>query len=311
MSFRNLTTPAQDAILSTHAAFTMHDVGAVHALTREELQRRMRLILEDGRVVELRAGYFEQLWTAMHAPQDLRDHAWLQFTPSGIFFATQAATVLPLVFVGEAGGGRSRASNATTVRPERMHIVVDQSGSMQTVQTAVYDGARELVEGLPEDASVAFSTFSTTVRIGPSTTRANVLSALSNAPVASGSTALYDAIVDVTSRETEGNTTIVLVTDGQDTSSSRSDCEAARRACVAFQSEATNRFLFLGSHQDAVLSAQAFGIPVGRALTFGAEEAHMRAAMRSAASNVARYRSFGADDFTHTERQASVTASHP
>lgn len=206
----------------------------------------------------------------------------------------------------------SPASNASSHREggvERMHIVLDQSGSMQSVQAAVYDGARELVQDLPDDASIAFSTFANGVSIGPATSKAAVLHRLSDTPVATGSTALYDAIVDVTSRETAGHTTIVLVTDGQDTSSSRSNFDAARTACLAFQSDPTNRLLFLGSHQDAILSARTFGIPVERALTFGTDEVHMRAAMRSAASNVARYRSMGFDEFTPTERQMSVRSS--
>lgn len=317
----NFANPAQIVALSTHTIFTVGGISAMAALTREELQHRVRLVLEDGSVVELRTKQLDQLWNAMHTPLSIQDNDWLLFTPAGVFFATQSATVLPLVVLEPVAtnptpNGRARSvridlgetAPAISSTPERMHIVIDQSGSMQNMQIAVYDGARELVQDLPDNAIVAFSTFSKSVRVGGSTTKASVMQQLSNPPLANGSTSLYDAIVDVTARETSGNATIVLLTDGQDTSSI-SDQAAARRACLAFQSNPTNRFLFLGSHQNAILSAEAFGIPVARALTFGNEETHMRAAMQSAARNVSRYRSLGADEFTHVERQTSATAT--
>ena len=51
-------------------------------------------------------------------------------------------------------------------RREHLHVVIDQSSSMTSVQNAVYSGAKELVKEAPDTAQVTFTTFANTVVLG-------------------------------------------------------------------------------------------------------------------------------------------------
>jgi hypothetical protein len=179
---------------------------------------------------------------------------------------------------------------------------------MQNMQASAYNGAKELVESLSESASVRFTTFSTTVSIGQSLPRDDLVRILSAPPVASGSTALHDAIVqsiNIAKRET-GRVTVVIVTDGQDTSSKEATREQVRACIEEFQRDGMHRILFLGTNQDAIVAAQAFGIPMQAALTFGNNPQHVRAAFRAASENVMRMRGGNMNGFVQAERTMSV-----
>lgn len=319
-------TSAQNVCLQNNPIVLPHTFSELKNLSREAIIDRLRLVLEDGQCVQLRSIYIDHLWNVMHMPSLIAEHNWLHITTEGLYFLTRSNMCLPLVWnnmspphvrrtsvarfdavpLVESTPFQENAINNNAPDFERMHIIVDQSGSMQNVQQAVYEGARELVQDLPDDAVVTFSKFSNVVQVGEAKTKTEVLSDLSYTPIARGSTALYDAIVAVLNQETRPHTTVVLVTDGEDTSSQTSTRDNAREACRRFQEQSTNRILFLGSHQDAVLSAQTIGIPVGRALTFGTRDTDMRTEMRSASDNVQRFRSLGVDEFTTVERQASI-----
>ena len=74
-----------------------------------------------------------------------------------------------------------------------------------------------------------------------------------------------------------------------------------------FQSKQGMRILFLGSNQDAIVSASGIGIPVNRALTYGHDGENTKNAFRAVSENVDGYRSCGADNFTRSQRQNSVS----
>lgn len=268
---------------------TSQNLDELKSFSCAQLERRLRIKLENGEMVVLRRNYALHLRARLQGTDDLEDPHWLSlYEANGVCFHTRAGARLYVYLLP----------------PEHMHILLDQSGSMRTVQDAVYKGARELVEELPEDAIVTFSTFASKVKIGRPESRAVVIQTLSSAPIADGMTQLYDAIVQATSDATS-STTLLIVTDGFDTSSVSTSTHASI-ASQQFQSDPSNRILFLGSNQDAVLAAKALQIPEERALSFGAEETHMRAALRCASDNIARYRSLGSDGFTHVERHVSL-----
>ena len=79
------------------------------------------------------------------------------------------------------------------------------------------------------------------------------------------------------------------------------------RACIQdFQRHSLHRVLFLGTNQDAIVAAQAFGIPVQAALTFGNAPENVRAAFRAASDNVGRMRTGNTAGFVTEERTVSV-----
>ena len=279
------------------------DLAGLRHMNSEVLEREVCLLLGDGRLVPLRADYLTHL-QAMIASDGIDTTNWFQVLNETCVFVTRTGEVLYLAF-----STRNEHSSNDDIRPETMHLMIDQSSSMRIVQTAVYEGAKELVESLPDTARVVVSVFSTSVQLGQPMSKAAAMQLLSAPPIANGSTALYEALVAMVDAEitTRGVVTLVLVTDGQDTASQAATVNDARQACARFQRNDARRILFLGSHQDAVLSAQAFGIPNTRALTFGTSSEHMRTAMHTVAENTRRYRSLGTDGFTTSERIASVS----
>ncbi len=189
---------------------------------------------------------------------------------------------------------------------ESFHLMIDQSGSMSSAVQTHFDGARELIGELPESVSVTFSTFNRSVDVGERLTRDETLSRLEER-VCDGPTSLYDAICAAIEHEETApmqKTTIVVITDGVDTSSTRDIHET--RACI----ERVNRrqgwsIIFLGTGQDAILSANTIGIPVDRALTFENNRALHAYRAVSQASHTSR--SGTADiQFTDLQRQQSM-----
>lgn len=194
-----------------------------------------------------------------------------------------------------------------TSETETMHILIDQSSSMQSISSDAFAGAREVVGELPDDAVVTISTFATHVSLGNRCSRADALRYLDE-HVAIGKTALYDAVAGAVQFELASDSTkstIVVVTDGLDTCSQCSR-EHAHELVQTFQGREGRRVLFLGANQDAILSAAALGIPVARALTYGARSDNVRAAFRAVAENVHAYREGSADGFANVHRESSV-----
>lgn len=271
---------------------TQQNSLSVASCSRAELAARVGILLSTGEVAPARPTYLDQIWAALHAPAD-RDCDWLREDSSGFFFLTRSGTRLP-VHLRDAPGGDA---------PEHLHLLLDQSGSMRAMQSATYDGAEELVEALPDDATATFSTFATAVRHGAACPKSQVLEQLrASARVAEGRTSLYDAIVMATAeRAAASKRTIVIVTDGTDTCSEHSR-EDAQLALATFQRQPTHRVIFLGSNQDAITNGQALGIPVEHALTYGAQPGLAISAFRAASSSMQRARTGHDAQFTCTER---------
>lgn len=255
----------------------------------------VRLVLEDGRVVPVSEGQKEQLRLLVHDAARV-DAAWLHMIPTALFFRSNAGQALPLVL------------DAASPRPaESMHIVLDKSGSMRQIDHAAYEGARELVANLPAQASVTVTTFASDVEMGQRKSRDEALATLALREAA-GSTKLYDAILQAVQAEMATPSelvTIVVVTDGVDTSSTATLAQV-RAAVAQFQRTENWRLLFMGSNQDAVLAAQTMGIPVGRALTVGDGGDNLHRAMRVASESASAFRTGRVDGFTAAHRMASV-----
>ncbi|WP_392544893.1 VWA domain-containing protein [Oryzobacter telluris] len=110
-------------------------------------------------------------------------------------------------------------------------LVIDTSGSMGeagmgTVRAAVKD----FLAAIPADVKVGVVSFSSTagIDVRPTTDRAKVQSVV-NGLKARGETSLYEAVQDaVTALGTEGERSIVLLSDGEDTVAGAGDGGAAR-----------------------------------------------------------------------------------
>jgi hypothetical protein len=269
----------------------------------------VKLVLEDGRLVSVRDNYTAEVSECLRAG---RSTDWCRLHPSGVYFRTQDGYDLPLVHPAPDAVDTDR----TIVPPgilssETMHVLCDQSGSMQTMGDAPYEGCRELFDGLPATAQVVVSTFNSTVHIGRQQTPAEaLLDGMTSLRRAHGSTSLYDAIIAAVRYRGDHPSqilTLAIVTDGKDTSSS-SSVQDAKASIQRLQQRPNHRVLFLGSNQDAVLSASHLGIDAGRALTYGSDHPEqMRTAFRSSSANTQAVRNGGRETgFTSVQRQASM-----
>jgi hypothetical protein len=286
---------AQDCTLCTHDPLVPCQISEMtDAATRDALL----LVLEDGMTVPLRDDQKMQIsYLATNSP--LLDSAWLRILPTRVCFVSRQGTLMPIV--------RCTASPPEPNDPlpdeESMHLVIDRSSSMAHVDAAAYEGAKELLQQLPENTRVSVTLFSGVVHVGQRKTREEALQTLSLRE-ANGSTSLNDAIcmsIEAELQSPVARSTIVIVTDGQDTSSTRTKDET-RRAVSRFQQRPNWRLLFLGSNQDAVLAAQHFGIPVGRAITYGTNSAHLQRAMRVASESADAFRRTRTDGFDSAQR---------
>eukprot|EP01045_Picozoa_sp_COSAG04_P022397 COSAG04_NODE_2524_length_3973_cov_29.653846_2_plen_378_part_00 len=204
----------------------------------------------------------------------------------------------------------SADSDDDAPKMDRLHVIMDQSGSMQSMTGTVYEGARELLDGVADDGTVCVTRFSSQVALGTDTTPA--IAQASWAPgECSGLTALYDAITaaidsDLQRHADLESVTIAIVTDGIENASQRSLTEVKEK--IEATDEKGWRVVFLGSNQDAVLTAETMGIRHGHSMTYGNTRDEVRGAFQSMSAANRRYRSGRNDDFTHTERQQAHAA---
>lgn len=260
------------------------------ALSIDDLNDRVRIVLPDRTLSELRPEYLVQIHRHVTAAPGV-DRDWLRADAQGLFFVSRAGARLDVVVVPE--------------EEESHSLVIDQSGSMNTMNAAVFAGAREVVESLPENALVRVSTFNQSVSLGARVSRAEALRQLDTREAA-GLTALRDAIVQSIAAEEadpHAKTTIVVLTDGGDNSSAATADET--RDAIQRANARGWRVLFLGANQDAITTAAAYGISSDRALTFGTGNAPQ--AFRAVSENVQAHRSSGADHFTALQRTESVS----
>ena len=283
--------------MTPHNTFTTRDTS--RRMTKIDIVRSLRLVLEDQSVVELRENYAEQLHRLCTGGQVDRD--WLRHDDSGnIYFLSQRGARLYVVKNVRSAPALEEDEG------ESLHLVLDQSGSMAQMNSEVYAGAREIVSECPDDSRIALTVFNHEVRVSTQMSKDDALRALHPATV-SGTTALRDAIFNaLTIEESEPRraTTVVVLTDGFDNASKKS-VEDVRNAVERVQARGW-RVIFMGCDQNAITTASSFGIAAERALTFSREAVPV--AFRSVSENIRMHRTTGDDHFTTLQRSASAQA---
>lgn len=185
-------------------------------------------------------------------------------------------------------------------------LILDRSGSMSSRITDVIGGVNTLVDEQrkkPGRANLSLYTFDTGVpdavffgqdiKTVPPLTQERYS--------ARGSTALYDAIAHATDHvgkrlaETQdqlrpGKVVVVVYTDGEENASVEYT-SARLKTKMDHQRDRYNwEYVFMGTNQDAVLSAKAIGIPTSAALSFANNAAAIGNSYASASSYVGNVR---------------------
>lgn len=189
--------------------------------------------------------------------------------------------------------------------PNKTHIaiVLDRSGSMQTIEAATIGGFNEFINvqrQAPGEATVTLVRFDDRYEIDYNFMDLREVPPLRTLQTR-GMTALYDAIgrtinevgqqlARMPEHERPGRVVFVIITDGQENKSTRFNrqqiAEMTRR-----QTEQYNwQFVYLGANQDAIETATSLGMNGNLAATFKGTSRSMQAAFSATAQNISSYR---------------------
>jgi hypothetical protein len=194
-------------------------------------------------------------------------------------------------------------------------IVLDRSGSMQSVKTDTEGGLKAFLDAqrdAPGDTTVSLYQFDTEHE----TVYENL--ALDQVPeyklIPRGGTALLDAIGFTVAAvkakikalgpdDRPGEVIMVILTDGEENSSREYTLPAVKKL-IEKRREKGWQVLFLGADQDAITVAANMGIGAGQTIAYAS--AHTASTMTSAGHMVARGTASGLYEFTDDERSAAL-----
>jgi von Willebrand factor type A domain len=172
-----------------------------------------------------------------------------------------------------------------------VHFILDDSGSMNSVQKATISSFNEYVKSLQTDKKNSYK-FSLTKFADYIETKDiqdinEVKPLTTDTYMANGSsTSLYDAVC-MTLHDVENNpgkNLVVILTDGEENSSKEYSEKDFRELVKKLEAKDTWTFTYLGANQDSYAVAQRFGFKKGNVSNY-----HTSAAgMRSVGSNLAQ-----------------------
>lgn len=192
-------------------------------------------------------------------------------------------------------------------------LVIDQSGSMGVIREEsqqALDGLIKAQKEEPGKLSIKLVTFNHKVT-AHKLVNAEDFEGVTLAP--EGMTALHDAmgsgitLFDKEIKDLEeqpGKVIVVVLTDGMENSSIEY-ATASVKQLVESRKSAGWEFLFLGANQDAVFTAQQFGISKGSALTYEATAEGIAESINATTRYLGATRSGLKTEFTEEERAKS------
>ena len=195
---------------------------------------------------------------------------------------------------------------------QKVHFVIDQSGSMAMYIAAVQKGIERSLETFDANSRIAFSTFNERVVLD----RSSVGKADFEMPFlrCSGQTGLYDAVKEVLLYEMQSDmeavTKVVLViTDGKNNIGETTCTHMSE--LIAQYTDKGYVIKFLGANMDAVAVAARMGIVEDDAITYDTP-AGMLQAFRATSDIIASYQTLGVNvPFSAPQRTASASSRAP
>ncbi len=203
-------------------------------------------------------------------------------------------------------------------------LVVDRSGSMQSISATVQGALEEFVNAqLAEDGTLTIDTvfFDDRVEnrasfVDPSKEKLD----LTLQP--RGMTALFDAVgtkvdsfgqalANLSEDERPSKVIFVIATDGAENSSKEYTQQALAEKIKHQQDAYGWDFTFIGANQDAVLTAKGLNIPMGSAITFDANAGGAESVLRSMSTYVASARKGFAAGYSDSDRDGAVAPQAP
>jgi tight adherence protein B len=183
----------------------------------------LRVVARLAVVLSAVAGMAAPAWAADDLPASLSDLRVTedQVTGTLVLRSDEAVTVDPDSVTATVGGTEAPVTVERAEQQQRSTmLVIDTSGSMGAAGMAtVRSAVKEFLDTVPDDVEVGVVSFADTagVDVAPTTDHAEVARAVGGL-VAGGETALYEAVQDaVDGLGTEGERSIILLSDGGDT----------------------------------------------------------------------------------------------
>ena len=208
-------------------------------------------------------------------------------------------------------------------------VVLDRSGSMASVSDATVDGFDEFVKGQKaqgDNAALSLVQFDDIYENVWNGLPINTVPSVKEIFVPRGMTALHDAIgktinetgqrlSKLSEAQRPNKVVFVIITDGFENASKEFN-NAKIKSMIEHQTDQYKwSFIFLGSNQDAVLSATSLGIKGGWAATYNANAGSVRKAFSSVSDKMSAYRcctsaveacNFAGNDKLWTEKEREV-----
>lgn len=173
-------------------------------------------------------------------------------------------------------------------------IILDRSGSMQSLQDSTVSGINEFLKEQPKEALVSLHQFDThNMGIAIDATFVNVPAKKArlgqNQYAPRGLTPLLDAVGSiVTGIESKGDHTVVIVTDGYENASRDWDRKRVK-ALIAAKRKKGWQFVFMGAGIDAYGDSQKLGISQDSTYAFATTDVSNRAAWSNLSSGTQAY----------------------
>lgn len=200
-------------------------------------------------------------------------------------------------------------------------LIIDRSGSMSNIQSAMVDGINGIKKDLLKE--VAASGGKITVDVVQFDTEIEHVNKFT--PLAlytpyldpRGSTALYDGIVTGASNlrdaielldedERPGHVQVVVVTDGQENASRLADAQLVSDTVTWCTDQLGWDFTFLGANQDAVYVGAALGFEGKKSMTFNSTAAGVAGTASSLSSYIASARRGEDAEYSDADRTAAL-----
>lgn len=197
-------------------------------------------------------------------------------------------------------GGENMKKNNKKKIETLVHVILDRSGSMNSVLDSTINGFNEYLTTLKKSKdSIRFSLtlFDTqgidTLYSDVSVKNVKPLNKETYVPRAM--TPLYDAVVDSveelykTVQDKKMAVVVVIMTDGEENSSTKHDEKCLRELIEKLQAKGNWTFTYMGANQDAWANAAKYGIAAGNVMAWASTDVGTMTAFRGLAAATANY----------------------
>ena len=185
-------------------------------------------------------------------------------------------------------------------------VVLDRSGSMGSIQDSTVKGFNTFILEQKNSDGEAFVTlvqfdheYNMNYKSVPIKEVQDLI--VGETYIPRGYTALLDAIgKTIEELETDRDVVFVIITDGEENQSRTYKADAIKKIIETHENEKGWKFVFMGANQNAITTANTYGISGNNALTYAADNEHVTMAYASVGSNIKSFRSAKSALYTET-----------